>query len=96
MDGGTVGRMGVVDFEKTALLKKETESCYTYHGNDGDAKTAETIEIQQGYVEESNVKLTEEMIKLIETQRACETAQKAIQVFAEINSKMVNDAGLFQ
>jgi len=96
VDGGTVGRMLLVDFEQKGLLKKETSSCYLYQGDEKDAKTAEAVEIQQGYVEESNVNLTEEMIKLIETQRACETAQKAIQVFAEVNSKLVGDASLFQ
>jgi flagellar basal-body rod protein FlgG len=94
VDGETIGRMLVVDFEQKELLIKETESSYLYQGDENDAETPEGVEVQQGYLEQSNVNLTEEMIKMIETQRACETAQKAIQVFVDVNSKLINDAGL--
>ena len=58
------------------------------NGNRGDPG------IKQGYLEKSNVGNTEEMIKMIETFRAYESVQKAIQSIGEMISKMVNDPGL--
>jgi len=86
----------VVDFRQPRLLKKEGGSCYMYQGEEKDIVTAENITVQQSYIEKSNVNVTEEMIKMVETLRAFESAQKVIQSMDELNGKMVNDVGLLQ
>jgi len=90
------GKIVVVDFDEPSLLVKEGLSYYLYKGEEKDIRPAEEIQIQQGYLEGSNVNLTEEMIKMVETMRAYESVQKAIQCIDEMNGKMVNDAGLLQ
>ncbi|MBW2030284.1 MAG: flagellar hook-basal body protein [Deltaproteobacteria bacterium] len=95
-ENSLAGKIVVVDFDEPSLLVKEGRSYYLYKGEKKDIRPAEEIQIQQGYLEGSNVNLTEEMIKMVETMRAYESVQKAVQSIDEMNSKMVNDAGLLQ
>jgi len=90
------GKIAVVDFDKPSLLAKEGRSYYLYKGEEKGIRPAGEVQMQQGYLEGSNVNLTEEMIKMVETMRAYESVQKAMQSIDEMNSKMVNDAGLLQ
>jgi len=94
VDNGPVDTISVVDFTQPQLLKKEGASYYMYQGGKEGIFPAENVDLQQGYLEKSNVNPTEEMIKMIETFRAYESAQKAIQTIDEMTNKIVNDPGL--
>ena len=94
VDGESVDRLMIVDFESPQLLKKEGGSCYSYTGEENEISTVEDVRVQQNYLESSNVNSTEEMIKMIETYRAFESVQKAIQSIDTVTDKMVNDYGL--
>ena len=94
VDGESVDRLMVVDFDNPQLLKKEGGSCYSYTGEENEISTVEDVRVQQNYLESSNVNSTEEMIKMIETYRAFESVQKAIQSIDKVTDKMVNDYGL--
>ena len=76
------------------LLKKEGSSRYAYDGEQGDIFKAENPNLQQSYLEKSNVNPSEEMIKMIEAYRTFESVQKAIQSMDEVTNKMVNDPDL--
>lgn len=94
VDDESVDRLIVVDFENPQLLQKEGGSMYFYSGEEKEISTVEDVGVQQGYLESSNVNSTEEMIKMIETYRAFESVQKAIQSIDKVTDKMVNDYGL--
>jgi len=94
VDSGPVDKILVVDSEQPQFLKKEGDSYYIYQGRDDGIFQAQNFDIRQSYLEKSNVNPTEEMIKMIETFRAYESAQKAIQVIDEMTSKIINDAGM--
>ncbi len=94
VDGAPAGKIMIVDFEQPRYLRKEGMSCYDYQGE--GVYNSDNINIQQGYIESSNVNPTEEMIEMIEALRLFESSQKAIQCIDEINTKMVNDVGLLQ
>ncbi len=94
VDGEPVDRLMVVDTKQKQLLKKEGGSYYMYQGGDEEIFQAENFDIKQSYLEKSNINPTEEMIKMMETFRAYESAQKAIQCMDEMTNKMVNDPGL--
>ena len=96
LDGVSVDNILVVDFAQSENLRKEGMSYYIYEGEEKNIFDAKDITIQQGYIENSNVNPTEEMIKMIETLRAFESAQKVIQAMDELNRKMVNDVGPLQ
>jgi len=94
VDNATVDTISVVDFKQPQLLKKEGVSYYMYQGREDGAFPAENVDLQQGYLEKSNVNPTEEMIKMIETFRIYESAQKVIQTIDEMTNKLVNDPDL--
>ena len=96
VDNEPVDKILVLDFEQRQFLRKEGNSYYTYLGKEDDIFHADHVSVQQGYIEGSNVNPTEEMIKMIETFRAYESAQKAIQCIDEMNGKIINDPGLIQ
>ncbi len=94
VDNAPVDKMLVVDSNRSQFFKKESSSYYSYQGGDEELFATENVDIRQGYLEKSNVDPTTEMIKMIETFRAYESAQKAIQCMDEMTSKMINDVGL--
>jgi flagellar basal-body rod protein FlgG len=99
-DGGVVDADGpldtlaIVEFKQSRLLKKEGASRYAYDGRQTDIMPARNPNVQQGFIEKSNVNPSEEMIKMIEAYRDFESVQKAIQGMDEITSKMINDPDL--
>ena len=56
-------------------------------------KPAEDSRLRQGYVEESNVNIIEEMVDMLISFRAYEAGQKAIHAQDETLDKAVNDLG---
>ena len=94
VDKNPVDKILVVDFKQPHLLRKDGYSCYVYQGEENAGTPAEDIIVNQNHLEGSNVNPTEEMIKMLETHRAFEAAQKAIQTMDELTNKMVNDPGL--
>ena len=93
VDNEPVDILMVVDFENLQLLGKEGSSYYSYKGEERDIFTVQDVSVKQSYLESSNVKATEEMIKMIETYRAFESVQKAIQSIDKITDRMINDYG---
>lgn len=96
VNGEFVDTLMIVDFENLQLLKKEGGSYYCYTGEENEIFTVEDARVQQNYLESSNVNSTEEMIKMVETYRAFESLQKAIQSMDKLTEKMVNDYGLVE
>ena len=96
VNGEVADKIVVEDFARPEDLKKEGMTYYIYQGEEKGIHNSDNINIQQGYIEGSNVNPTEEMIKMVEALRMFESSQKAIQCIDEINSKMVNDVGLLQ
>jgi flagellar basal-body rod protein FlgF len=80
-DGQEIDRLKVVRFDNERYLKKEGESFYTANDISGAAHIAEGDErprILQGYTETSNVNVVNEMVQMIEVNRAYEANQKTI------------------
>ena len=91
-----VDTISVVDFRNLGLVKKEGSSYYVFQGQERDIFAAENISVQNGYIEQSNVNPTGEMVKMVMSLRVFESAQKAIQFMDEITSKIVNEVGRLQ
>jgi len=88
-----VDTLFVVDFREPRLLRKEGSSYYAFDGEQTGIVDPERINVQNGYIERSNVNATAEMVKMVESLRVFESAQKAIQCIDEMNDKMVNQVG---
>jgi flagellar basal-body rod protein FlgG len=79
-----VGTMQLTDFVNPTGLMARGENLYSESAASGTAQTGNAGinglgTLQQGYVEGSNVNVVEEMVNMIETQRAYEMNTKAIQ-----------------
>ncbi|MCU0595273.1 MAG: flagellar hook-basal body protein [Desulfobacterota bacterium] len=95
VDGASLDRILVVDFKDRRLLLKEGANYYIDPGTAEELPRPEKTTLHQGYLEESNVDLTEEMIRMVEAFRAFEAMQKGIQSIDEMTGKLINDPGLF-
>lgn len=78
-----VGTLQLTDFVNPAGLQPRGENLYTESGSSGAAQTSTPGlsglgTLQQGSVEASNVNVVEEMVNMIQTQRAYEMNTKAI------------------
>lgn len=76
-----VDRFKIVRFDNERYLKKVGESFYTANDITGEAHIAEGSErprLIQGFLETSNVNVVNEMVRMIEVNRAYEANQKSI------------------
>lgn len=91
VDEKPIGKLRVVDFEdKNALIKEEKG----YFRSDGSGPVATTSTVvQQGYLEWSNVDLSCEMPRLIESLRIYQINQRALRAQDEVLSKTINQVG---
>ena len=81
-EGEEIDRFKVVRFDNERYLKKMGESLYSSNDISGPAHIAEDDErpgFLQGYTETSNVNVVNEMVQMIEINRAYEANQKTIQ-----------------
>ena len=81
-EGEEIDRFKVVRFDNERYLKKMGESLYSANDISGPAHIAEDDErpgFLQGYTETSNVNVVNEMVQMIEINRAYEANQKTIQ-----------------
>lgn len=81
-EGEEIDRFKVVRFDNERYLKKMGESLYSSNDISGPAHIAEGDErpgFLQGYTETSNVNVVNEMVQMIEVNRAYEANQKTIQ-----------------
>jgi flagellar basal-body rod protein FlgG len=82
LENTVLDRLKVVRFDNERYIKKQGSSMYAATDVSGDAYIAEGNErpnIMQGYVESSNVNVVQEMVQMIEVNRAYEANQKSIQ-----------------
>ena len=94
VDGNQVDTLSLATFAPSERLEKEGNSLYlpgpdAVEGTKGEGETV----VGQGYLEDSNVQATEELIQMLYTVRAYESYQKMIRSLADLDSKAVNDAG---
>jgi flagellar basal-body rod protein FlgF len=80
-DNREIDRVKIVRFDNERYLKKTGESMYTENDISGPSHVAEGDErprILQGFTETSNVNVVNEMVQMIEVNRAYEANQKTI------------------
>ena len=96
VDETIVDTLSVVTFVRPERLQKEGLSYSVYRGDQNEIVTPEEVLVRQGYLEESNVTVVEEMSRMIETLRVYESYQKVIQTFDEASYKAINEVGRVQ
>jgi len=89
VDGQIVDRLNVVDFGNREGMQKAENGAFTGGGGIVEATGA----VMQGFLESSNVELSEEMTNLIEISNKFTTNQKLIQMLDGVNQISSNRLG---
>lgn len=90
-DGLQGGRILIVDFPEPELLNKIGENLYA---SEYEPETlADSFAIRQGYLENSNVNIVQEMVKMIQVNRHYELNQRVITTYDLTMDKAVNNVG---
>jgi flagellar basal-body rod protein FlgF len=94
VDRNDVGKISLVEFNDIHALKKEGTSLYINpYANNISSNSNSTI--HQGFIEESNVNVVNEISDLIKANRHFESIQKAIKAYDNISGRAVNDISRF-
>ncbi len=90
-DGIYIDTIKLTDFEDYNYLKLYGDNFY--EAVDGAVEVDARAVIEQGYTEQSNVNVIDEMVSMITITRAYEAGQKMIQTQDSLLNRAVNDVG---
>jgi len=93
VDETVAGRLEVVTFENEEKLERAGRNYFRETRDSGAPLPLDTVNIQQGYLELSNVNTLEDMINLIDLHRAYELQQKTLQAVDNMDDRAVNNVG---
>ncbi|MGH7441934.1 MAG: flagellar hook-basal body protein, partial [bacterium] len=96
VDGRLVGTLQLVHYDPGTFMKSG-DSLYTKHEDLIEAMVPETpprgVRVLQGYVEQSNVQVVTEMVRMITLMRAYEENTKSITMQDETLSQLISSVG---
>lgn len=90
--GAVIDSLKLVDFKNTGSLVREG-SYYSAPSGTAAEPVSPNTQVQQGYIETSNVNAIKAMTTMIEAQRSYETQTKMIQSMDEITKKTIDEVG---
>ncbi len=92
-NGTPIDRLGVVTFPDVNGLEKEGANLFRAKEGAAQELALEEPNIQQGYLEGSNVNVVTELTEMIDLQRAYQSQQRAIQTTDEIDQQSTARVG---
>ena len=95
VDGEVEEQLRLVRFSDNQLLRKAGDNLYTVIYPDENEPEDVTIEVRQGFLENSNVDLAREMVSMIEVQRHYEINQRVLRMLDDSLGRAVNDIARF-
>jgi flagellar basal-body rod protein FlgG len=90
-----VGKLRIVDFNRTRYLQKQGNSLWKRTVESGEPvqiPESEPTKVKQGFLETSNVNPVNAMVEMIEVNRAYEANQKVIHSQDSLTGRLINDA----
>ncbi len=91
--GELVDTLDIVTFANIKNVERDAMNLLSYKGDTADEIQAEQALVQHKALEKSNIKVVEEMVRMIDYHRMFETFTKSMMTFDEIDSKAINDVG---
>jgi len=91
--GELVDTLDIVTFEDLKNMERDAMNLLSYKGDTRDEIQAPQAVVQHKALEKSNIKVVEEMVRMIDYHRMFETFTKSMMTFDEIDSKAINDVG---
>ena len=90
-DSQLVGKLKVVDFDDYKILRKEGNGLIRIEESIKAEPVATAGNVQQGFLEDSNVNSVKEMVEMLTMMRTYEANQKMIKIHDELIGKAVNE-----
>ena len=87
-----IDRLRIVDIPVLDLQREGMTNLYRSYGETIEVEREE-IRVHQGFIEESNVKLDAQMVKMLQVSRAYSANQKMVQINDTLLQKAVNEIG---
>jgi len=94
--GALIDTLDIVTFEDMRKMERDRGNLLSYKGNTTDEIQVDDTIVQHRAIEKSNIKVVEEMVRMIDYHRMFETFTKSMMTFDEIDSKAINDVGKFR
>ena len=93
VDGSEAGRLDVVVFPEDVRPIKEGNGLFRLDPTVRESNVVGRYTIQQGYLEDSNVNISREMVNMIDCMRSFESYQKALRLLDGIDDRVINQVG---
>ena len=93
LGGEIIDTLDIVTFEDKRKLEREAENLLSYKGPTTDEIQVEQTVVQHRTLENSNIQVVDEMVRMIDYHRMFETFTKSILTFDEVDNKSINDVG---
>ncbi len=90
--GRLAGRLNIVGFDDLSALRKTGDNMYINYGNQ-PVRAAADVRVMQGYLESSNVNMADEVVNMVEVNRAFGMNQQMLRIIDESLAKTVNEVG---
>ena len=88
-----IDKLRIVDFPSPEYLNKVGSSYFESSSRSGASFSVVKPNVFQGYLEDSNLRIVEEMVRMISALRSYERAQKLVQSYDDTLGRAVNDVG---
>ncbi len=88
-DGGFLGQLGVYVFDDTAALEKTDQGLFRTQAQPTQAGAA----VRHGMTERSNVDLIQQMVAMMASQRAYQSAAQMSKMYDQVLSKITTEVG---
>jgi len=93
-NGEDLGQLDVVTLDDLTAMRKYGNNLFTIdEQSDAQEIPAEDAQVAQGYLEQPNVNVVEEMVNMIEAHRAFEAYQKVISTSSETDKNVIMKVG---
>jgi len=93
LDETIVDTLDIVTFKELSKIERDGKNLLSYMGNTTDELQVTLPIVQHRSLEKSNIKVVEEMVRMIDYHRMFETFTKSMMTFDEIDAKAINDVG---
>jgi len=94
VDGNQVGTLDLVNVSDPKSIEKVGKNLFQIRkGSKATEAPADNLQVQQGYLEKSNVEIVGEMVNMMEAQRAFEINQKIMTTTDGMESLVINKVG---
>lgn len=90
--GQTVGRLAITSFPDPGVLQKEGSDYFSAPGGGGEP--AQGVIVHQGYLEEANVAVADQMVELMAALRSYAAAARLVQAHDELLGRTATQVGV--